>query len=117
MQEAFSKNFDFSGNLKKIDFLIKVLKNLDFFQAISQQILIFYAEIVHLQLLLGKLFFSLQKSPLKRTYFLYMIGYNNISRPFHDPPDPTATPWTPLPNIWGVATHNLPGLTPLTGAD
>src|SRR6218665_2126237 len=45
-----------------------------------------------------------QKSPHFRTYFLYMIRYNNISRP----PRPS-----PAPNL-GVATpYHPPGLTPL----
>src|SRR6218665_2175927 len=39
-----------------------------------------------------------------RTYFLYMIRYNDISRPVHDPPRPSTT--QPAQNL-GIATPNL----------
>src|SRR6218665_96314 len=48
-------------------------------------------------------------------YFLYMIRYNNISRP--SPTTQTATPTTTPAQILGVATSpTSPGLTPLTTA-
>ena len=90
----FPKNFDFSGNFTKISNL--------------------QAKIDHLQLLLGKLFYF-SSSHYFRTYFLYMIRYNNISRSVHDLHDPSCDPpTTPQPKIWGVATPNpriyAPGL-------
>ena len=46
------------------------------------------------------------------TYFLYMIRYNNILRPVHDPHgslcNPCDPPTTSLPKIWGVATPKPP---------
>jgi len=45
-----------------------------------------------------------------RTYFLYMISYNNMSRPVHDP---LLLP-RPLAQNLGVATPNSPVLTPLS---
>ena len=50
----------------------------------------------------GKIILFLFKSHHCRTYFLYMIRYNNILRPVHDPPT------TLLPKIWGVATPQIP---------
>src|SRR6218665_2109904 len=48
-----------------------------------------------------------------RTYFLYMIRYNNISRPVHDSNDPPATlPATPCPKSV-CRDPQPPGLTPL----
>src|SRR6218665_636267 len=57
------------------------------------------------------------KSNQFRTYFLYMIRYNNISRPVHDSNDPRATlPATPIrppcPKYGGRAPQP-PELTPL----
>src|SRR6218665_3930878 len=69
------KNFDFSSNFtKEFDFPGKNWR----YTAISGQIIVFLFKIHHF-----------------RTYFLYMIRYNNISRPVHDPPA------TPTPKIWG----------------
>src|SRR6218665_1836317 len=61
----FPKNFDFSGKFKKFEFSGKNWP----ITATSWQIILF-----------------LFKSHHFRTYFLYMIRYNNISRPVHDPP-------------------------------
>src|SRR6218665_2744794 len=66
-----SENFDFFRQLKNFDFPRKKFP----FTATSGQIILF-----------------LFKSNHFRTYFLYMIRYNNISRPFHDFNDPPATP-------------------------
>ena len=68
--------------LKNFDFFRQILKNFDFpgkncsFTATSGQIILFLFEGHHF-----------------RTYmhFLYMIRYNNISRPVHDLPRPPAT--------------------------
>ena len=113
----FSKNFDFvSGNFTKnrffranirklLIFSDNFVQNFDFSWQISEKYrfsrkkLAFSGQII--------LFFC--KSHHFRTYFLYMIRYNNILRP-HDPVQP---PTTPLPKIWGVATPIPPGLTPM----
>src|SRR6218665_3135519 len=73
----FLKNFDFLRQFKKIDFPGKNCS----FTATSGQIILF-------------LFKSL------RTYFLYMIRYNNISRP-----STTSLRPSPAQNL-GVATPN-----------
>src|SRR6218665_1922016 len=53
----------------------------------------------------GQIILFLFKSNHFRTYFLYMIRYNNISRPVHDsnapPAPPPRPPCDPLPKIWG----------------
>ena len=78
-----------------------------------QRISIFQAKIGHLQLLLGKLFYFSSKVTVHfRTYVLYMMSYNNISRPVHDACDPT----TRLPKIWGLRLPNPLGLTPLNAS-
>src|SRR6218665_308795 len=53
----------------------------------------------------GQIFLFLFKSHHFRTYFLYMIRCNNISRPVHDPHDPSCdpSPRPPVPNL-GIAT-------------
>jgi len=101
----FYKNFDFSRQIfKNFDFFRQIFKNFDFFRqflkkfdfpgkncsftAASLQIILFIFESHHF-----------------RTYFLYRIRYNNISRPVHDP---SVTPHDPLPKIWGVATFPTP---------
>src|SRR6218665_147639 len=48
----------------------------------------------------GPIILFLFKSYHFRTCFLYMITYNNISRPVHDPHDPLR-PHDSLPKIWG----------------
>src|SRR6218665_1486183 len=49
------------------------------------------------------------------TYFLYIIRYNNISRPVHDlPNDPLRPPRPPSQNLEGRDLPNTPGFTPLT---
>jgi len=49
----------------------------------------------------GQISLFLFKSHHFRKYFLYMIRYNNILRPVHDPTIPLWPPTTPLPKIWG----------------
>src|SRR6218665_3190091 len=64
--------------------------------------LIFRAKKVHLQLPLGKLFYFSSKVTTFEHTSLYMIRYNNISRPVHDSNDPPATlPSTPCPKSGG----------------
>jgi len=92
----FKKILIFSWQLKKIDFPGKSCS----FTATSEQIIPF-----------------LFKCHYFRTYFLYMIIYNNISRPVHDPPRPNLRhPHDPpAQNLWGCDPHpQTPGLTPLT---
>src|SRR6218665_3622041 len=77
----------------------KFLKNIDFsgknwlFTAISGQIILFLFKSHHL-----------------RIYFLYMIRYNNILRPVHDP---TTPPRPPCQKSGGSRPPNPPGLTPM----
>src|SRR6218665_587482 len=77
-----SENFDFFRQLKKFDFPSKKLSIYSYLLAII--ILVLF------------------KSNHFRTYFLYMIRYNNFSRPVHASNAPPAPlPATPLPKIWG----------------
>src|SRR6218665_1037220 len=77
----FLKILIFFRQLKKFDFQAKYCP----FRDTSGQIILF-----------------LFKSNDFRTYFLYIIRCNNISRPVHEPNDPLATLHaTHLPKIWG----------------
>src|SRR6218665_379252 len=99
------KKFDFPDEFREISMLSGNFTEI--FQFLRQlKKLIFQAEIGHLQLLLGKLlyFLFLFKSHLFLTYFLYLIRYNNFSRPVHDSHNPQDS----LPNIRGFATPNPP---------
>src|SRR6218665_2333176 len=94
--QFFLANFEkfrfFSGNfIKKFRFS---RQNWPFTAASGQIILFFF------------------KSHHFRTYFLYMIRYNNISRP----PTTPLRPPPPLPKIWGSRPPTHPGLTPLLHA-
>src|SRR6218665_2015212 len=107
---------------KNFNFFRQFYKRISSFAGKFPKILIFSGnkkirfskqKIVHLQLPLGKIILFLFKSNHFRTYFLYMIRYNNISRPVHDSNDPPATLLaTPLPKIGG-RDPQPPGLTPL----
>src|SRR6218665_3046288 len=109
-----SKKFDFYRQIsekfqffqvilqKNIEFCSQISENFDFLQAIkkfdypSKKLSIY-------SYLCANYSISLQSNHF-RTYFLYMIRYNNISRPVHDSNDPPATfPATPCPKS-GVAT-------------
>src|SRR6218665_643324 len=77
----FKKNRFFQGKVpKNFDFLGNFTKNFDFpginwlFAAISGKIILFLFKIHHFL-----------------TYLLYMVRYNNILRPVHDPRDPSTT--------------------------
>src|SRR6218665_987263 len=85
----FPKNSDFSDNLKKIEFPGKKFAIYSYI-CTSWQIILF-----------------LFKSQHFRTYFLYMIRYNNISRPPCDPPRPLCS------KSGGRDPLNPLGLTPL----
>src|SRR6218665_1840497 len=91
--KQISENFDFFRQLKKLIFQAKKFP----FTATSGQIILFLFESNHF-----------------RTYFLYMIRYNNISRPVNDPPATLPAPPTrpPCPK-YGGRDPQPPGLTPL----
>src|SRR6218665_3766518 len=96
----FPKNFIFFQAIlqKNIKFCRQISENFDFFRQLKT--LIFQAK--NCPFTSGQIILFLFKSNHFRTYFLYMIRYNNISRPVHDSNDPPATlPSTPLPKIWG----------------
>src|SRR6218665_2904252 len=78
----FSKNFNFT---KKLTFPGKFPGKNWPFTATSGQIILFVFKSHHF-----------------RTYFLYTIRYNNISRPVHD------HPYSPLPKLWGSRPPQLP---------
>src|SRR6218665_2332359 len=117
------KNFDFYRQIsekfqffqailhKNIEFCGQISENFDFFRQLKK--LIFQAKKVHLQLPLGKLFYFSSKVTTFEHTSLYMIRYNNISRPVHDsnaPPAPLPSP--PCPKSGG-RDPQLPGLPPL----
>ena len=128
-QGKFPKNFNFLGNFTKhFDFLEKFIKNFDFSGNFtknfdfSKQIFDkfrFFKQFYYLfTATSGQIILFLFKSHHFRTHFLYMIRYNNILRPVHDPHNPPATPlWLPndppCPKSEGVATPQPPGLTPI----
>src|SRR6218665_2281168 len=117
------KNFDFYRQIsekfqffqaifqKNVEFCRQISENFDFLQAIKK-IRFFKQKIVHLQLPLGKLlYFSSKVTTFEHTSCtVYMIRYNNISRPVHDSKDPPVT--APAQNL-EVATLSPQGLTPL----
>ena len=85
----FPENFDFFRQFKI--FLDFPGKNWPF-PATSGQISLFLFKTHHFQ-----------------THFLYMIRYNNISRPIHDNPRPLCEPpRPPCPKSGGVATPKSP---------
>src|SRR6218665_2425977 len=81
----FPKISIFSGNFtQKIRFFQDKFSS---FTATSGQIILFLFESHHF-----------------RTNFLYIISYNNISRPVHDPP---TTPCNPLPPAQNLGDRDL----------
>src|SRR6218665_3831622 len=98
--------------LKKFDFLRQIFEKFRFFQAILK-IFDFPAKNCSFTATSGQIILFLFKSLHFRTYFLYMIRYNNISRPVDDPPTiPLRPPTTPCPKSGG-RDPQPPGLTPL----
>ena len=70
---------------------------------IYSKISVYLDKICHLQLNFGQIILFLVKSHHFRTYFLYMIRYNNVSQPVNDPPPRLpCDPHDPQPKIWGV---------------
>ena len=110
----FHKKFRFSRKIspkfrfcfrqfkKKSIFQGKFAKNYDFFQVILYKIPIFHGKFPKniyfagknwlFTAISGQIILFLFKSHHFRTYFLYIIRYNNILRPVHDP---LATPHDP----------------------
>ena len=72
----------------RIRFSRQIFEKFRFFQAISKTNLIFPGKYWSSTAASGHISRFLSKSHHFRTYFLYMIRYNNISRPVHDPPRP-----------------------------
>ena len=91
-QAVSEKNRFFGANFRQISIFSAISKNL-LFTIGPRQIILF-----------------LFKSHHFGTYFLYMIRYNNILRPVHDPHDPPETPAIPqdphAQNL-GVATPRV----------
>src|SRR6218665_2444532 len=95
-----SENFEFIRQFKKkIDFSRQISEKYQFFQAISYKISIFQAKNWPFTATSGQIILFLFKSHHFRTYFLYIIKYNNISRPVREPLRP------PAQNL-GVSTPN-----------
>ena len=93
----FSSNFTqkiwfFQANFRKISNFFRQLK---FFSDFPGKSLSFTATS-------GQIILFLFKSHHFQTYFLYMISYNNISRPVHDPHNPLRPHDPPAQNL-GVA--------------
>src|SRR6218665_3843776 len=114
------KNFDFYRQIsEKFQFFQAILqKNIEFCRQISENF-DFFRQLKKFDFPKKKLSIysiSLQKYTNHfRTYFLYMIRYNNISRPVHDSNDPPATRPSlrpPCPKSGG-RDPQPPGLTPL----
>jgi len=127
VQWNFPKNSIFTGKFpKKLDFSGKFPKNFDLFTQISKICRFFRQkfpndplfshflknfylsrQICHLQQNSWQIILFRLKCHHFRTYFLYAIRYNFVSRPFHDPPRP---PWDPhdppSPKSGGCDTSN-----------
>src|SRR6218665_1598635 len=95
--QFYKRISSFPGKFLKI-LIFQAIKKIDF---PSKQIFIYSY--------LWQIILFLFKSNHFRTYFLYLIRYNDSSRPVHDPCDPHTNP---LPKIWG-RDPQPPGLTPL----
>src|SRR6218665_1117962 len=106
LQANFRKISIFQAILQKnIEFFMQISENFDFFKQLKKSIFQakncpFTATCTSVQIIL-----FLFKNNHFRTYFLYMIRYNNISRPVHDSNDPPAT--LPAAQNLGVATLSL----------
>src|SRR6218665_3583492 len=113
-----SKNFDFYRQIsekfqvfqailqKNIEFCRQISENFDFFQAIK--IIDFPSKKSLFTATSGQIILFLFKNNHFRTYFLYMIRYNNISRPVHDPNDPLRPALRPPAQNMEVATISSP---------
>jgi len=91
----------FLGNLTQKTFFPGIFKKIRFFQAISQKIN-FPGKNWPFTATPRLIILFLFNSHHFRTYFLYMIRGNNISRPVHDlPANPCDPPTTPCPKSGG----------------
>src|SRR6218665_1448300 len=107
--QVISQNFDFSRQiLKNFDFSRQIFEEFQFFSGNLKKI-DFPGKTCSFSATSGKITLFLFKSHHFRTYFLYMIRYNNISRPVLDPCDSPRKS-----KAWMVATPQPPGLTPLS---
>jgi len=104
----------FSGNFTKISiFQGKFLEIFDFLGNLTEDF-DFPGKNWLFTVSSGQIILFLFKSHHFRTNFLYMIRYNNISRPVHEPPTTPCDPHDPpAQNLGGRDTHNPPGLTPM----
>src|SRR6218665_2725508 len=86
--------------VKKIYFSRQIFENFDFFRPFHTKMLIFSGKNWSFTATSGQIILFLYKSHHFRTYILYLISYNNMSRPVHDP----LRPPRPLAQILEVAT-------------
>src|SRR6218665_4040525 len=103
----FPKKFQYFQAIlqKNIEFCRQISENFDFFQAIKK-IRFSKQKNCPFTATSGQIILFLFKNNHFRTYFLYMIRYNNISRPVHASNDPLRPSLRPslrplLPKIWG----------------
>src|SRR6218665_2070265 len=83
------------------------------FLVIYSKMSVYPDKICHLQLNSRQimLYIYCLKSYHSRTYFQYMIRYNNVSLPVNDPHDPPCAPpptRLPSPKSWGFVTPQTP---------
>ena len=104
-QANFTKKFDFFQAIspKHFNFFRQIYERFQFLEAISQKKFDFPGKNWPLTATSGQIILFLFKSHHFQTYFLYMIRYNNISRPpaqnlvGRDPPHPQDwRPWVTL---------------------
>src|SRR6218665_2030671 len=93
---------------KKIDFSRQIFENFHFFRLFHTKILIFPGKNWSFTATSGQIILILFNSHHFRTYFLYVISYNNVTTR----PRPPAASRSIAQNL-GVATPKPPGLTPL----
>ena|SRR6218665_604727 len=114
---VFQANFDLFTQFHKIISIFpgKFPKNFNFFRQFPKKF-DFPGKNWPFTTTSGKIILFLFKSQHFRTYLLYMIRYNNISRSVHDPTRPLQPHDHPAQNP-GVATLQPPGLKPLGHGD
>src|SRR6218665_2308672 len=105
----FPKIFSFFQAIlqKNIEFCRQISENFDFFRHLKR--FDFQAKNCPFTATFGQIILFLFKNNHFRTYFLYMIRYNNISRPQRPPCHPTRLP---CPK-YGGRDPQPPGLTPM----
>jgi len=89
----------FSGNFtKKFRFFQAISRKMSIFSRNFTKNLYFTGKNWPSTATIGQIIWFLFKSHHFQTYFLYILSFNNISRPIHNP----------LPKIWGVANPQSP---------